>query len=193
MSGPQLGDLLTRWRGDLVRFAERHGGEVLRHESAEDLVQGVHLRALAAADTFTWQGEKPFLAWMHALARAHISDRREHWAAAKRDAGRLLRLTDDPARTSDPRAVASPPEVRRGPATAASHADEVRLALQALSLLSPRDRELVGWESEGVAIDDQAARLGVTYEAAQRARLRAIERFRKTFAVLARAGDPRPS
>ena len=183
-SAPRLEALLERWRADLVRFAQRHGGSALRFESAEDLVQGIHVRAIAAADTFEYRGERPFLAWLHTLARAHIADRSDHWAAAKRDAGSLLRLTDDPGRTADPRAVAAPAARRPGPATAAAESDDIRHALDALALLSARDRELVRWESEGVSIDEQAARLGLSYEAAQRARLRALERFRKTFRAL---------
>jgi len=179
-----LARLLEKHREDLVRFAQRHGGAALRYESAEDLVQGIHVRALAAAHDFEYRSEKEFLGWLHAVARAHIADRRDHWTALKRSPGSLLRLTAGGGDTADPRAVEAPAARQRGPATAASEAEQVALALQALSLLSPRDRDLVRWESEGVTIDDCAQRLGITYEAAQRAHHRALERFRKTFRAL---------
>jgi len=181
--------LLERHRDDLVRFAERHGGLALRHESGEDLVQGILLRALAAAGGLEIRSEKEFLGWLYAVARAHLADRRDHWTAQKRGPANLLRLTADGAGTSDPRAVAAPAAQQKGPSTAASEAEQVALALRALSLLSPRDRDLVRWESEGATIDECAQRLGVSYDAAQRAHHRAVQRFRKTFQALAGGGE----
>jgi hypothetical protein len=60
----------------------------------------------------------------------------------------------------------------------------IALAVRALDLLLPRDRDLVRWSADGVPLDEQAERLGVAYEAAGKARQRAIERFRKTFALV---------
>lgn len=188
MNRTTLAAMLETHRTDLVRFAERHGGPALRHESAEDLVQGIHLRALSAAGDFEYRSEKEFLGWLHAVARAHIADRRDHWKALKRSPGGLLRLTSDGSETADPRAVPAPAARQKGPATSASESEQVDIALRALSLLSARDRDLVRWQSEGISLDEQATRLGITYEAAQRAHLRALERFRKTFRALSDGG-----
>ena len=58
------------------------------------------------------------------------------------------------------------------------------LARQALAALGERDQKLVGWLCEDLSIDEIAERLEISYDAAERARLRALERFRKSFAKL---------
>jgi RNA polymerase sigma factor (sigma-70 family) len=182
---PELASLLVAWRADLLAFVERHAGGLLRFETAEDLVQGIHVRALDRGRDFRYEGEKPFLAWMHTLARGYIVDRRAHWGAMKRGTSRLLRLTASPG-TSDPRAAAEPAGTASGASTIASRREQIALAAKALDVLLPRDRDLVRWHADGVAIADQAERLGTTYEAAQRAGHRAVERFRRAYDLLTR-------
>lgn len=187
MSGParDLASLLVAWRGDLAAFVQRHAAGLLRFESADDLVQGIHLRALERGGGFEFRGEKEFLAWMHALARTYLADRRAHWAALKRGPGRLLRLTAGATGTSDPRAVAEPAATGTGASTFASRREQLTIAVKALSVLLPRDRDLVQWHADGVPPAEQAERLGISREAASRASLRAVERFRKAFRLLA--------
>ena len=100
---PELPELLVRFRPDLVRYTERHAGGVLRFETAEDLVQGAHLRALEYASSFDYRGREPFLKWMYEVARSHIASRRAHWAALKRSPARLLRMARTGAR--EPRSM----------------------------------------------------------------------------------------
>lgn len=182
--------LVARHR-DLERFVASNAAGLVRFESAEDLVQGVHARALERGGSFVLRSEKEFLAWLHTLARSYLADRRAHWAALKRGSGRLVRLTGGASRSGDAAAVREPASTNTGPSTFASRREQVALAVRALALLLPRDRDLVKWHTEGVPLDEQAARLGVSYEAAQRAALRAIERFRKAYRVITEPAPPR--
>jgi DNA-directed RNA polymerase specialized sigma24 family protein len=47
-----------------------------------------------------------------------------------------------------------------------------------------RDRELVSWASNGLSTAEIAARLGISQEATEKARARALERLRKAFALV---------
>ena len=60
-----------------------------------------------------------------------------------------------------------------------------------MALLSERDRRLVLWLSEDVAIVEQASRLALSAESTRRASLRALERFRKTFRLIAGETEPK--
>jgi DNA-directed RNA polymerase specialized sigma24 family protein len=64
----------------------------------------------------------------------------------------------------------------------------LKLALEALATLLPKDRDLVRWSSEAVPLEEQAERLGISYDAAKQARLRALERFRKAYELSTRRG-----
>lgn len=188
MTAPQLAALLAVRREDLLAFARRHGGPALRHESPEDLVQGIHVRVLERSADYEHRGEAEGTAWIWTVARNYLHDRRAHWTAMKRRPAALVRITSG-GRTStglgSPNEPASP---SAGPSTFASRREQLEIAVRALALLLPRDRDLVGWHAEGVPLSEQAARLGVSYEAAERAHLRAIDRFRKAHALLVRRG-----
>jgi DNA-directed RNA polymerase specialized sigma24 family protein len=55
-----------------------------------------------------------------------------------------------------------------------------------MGLLLPRDRELVTWASNGLTGPEMATRLGISEEAAEKARARALERLRKAFSLVSR-------
>ena len=177
-----LPGLLVLYRPDVLRFVERQAGSILRFETAEDLVQDIQLRALKYVDEFSFRGRKPFLKWIHEVARNHIRTRHAHWAALKRNPSGLLRFTQ--AAGSDPRAAVEPARTDTGPPTLAGRLEQASLAVRALDLLLDRDRELVRWAIDGVRSREMAERLQMTETAADRARQRAIERFRKAFRLL---------
>jgi DNA-directed RNA polymerase specialized sigma24 family protein len=168
----------------LLAFMRRHARGLLRFESAEDLVQGTHARALAEAERFEFRGDQELGAWLLTLARRHVADRHDHWSALKRGSGRVARLTwsgaDSTAGGGAPPVAAAGP----GPSTFASRRELLVLAARALAVLLPRDRQLVQWASEDVPVAEQAERLGIGYDAAQRAGLRALERFRKAYRLV---------
>lgn len=186
MSANRLAEFLASHADDLAAFVARHGRSLLRYESEEDLAQGVRTCALDRGGDFEYRSEKEALGWLFTVARRYLSDRRSYWAAVKRRPRRLLRLTAFGSTAGGDAAAAEPADTATGPSTSASRREDVAMALRALAILLPRDRDLVTWYSEGVAIDDVAARLAISRDAASRAQLRALERFRKAFAVLAR-------
>ena len=175
---PPLATLLDRHRATLVRYFERKGTGLARFESAEDLAQGVHLHAIDHRARFTYQGDEAFVGWLLALARQHLSRRIEHWTALKRDAGPMLRISFG--------AGVDPVAQQTGPVTRAERSEQLDLAALAMEGLPPRDRELVRLMTRDVPIAATAERLGMSEAAAQRARLRAVERFRKIYRILER-------
>jgi DNA-directed RNA polymerase specialized sigma24 family protein len=184
--GDPLESALVLYRPRLSAFVRKHAGPVLRYEGVDDVVQGVLARALSRRHTYVHTDEERSLGWLLTVARSFIADRRVHWSALKRQSGRLLRITANPDATSDALAVALPALEATGPATFAERREQLLLAVQALSTLLPRDRRLVTWFADGLAIGEQADRLHVSYAAAQRAHVRALARFRKAFELLRR-------
>lgn len=178
----RLEALLDAHGGELLRFVRANGGQLLRRESEEDLVQGITLRALERANSFRDRGEAAFRGWIATVARSYLADRANYWRALRRRPGALLRLTSGGSGGVDPAATVT------GPSTFAARREHLRLAVAALAALPPRDRDLVRWTSEDVPLEKQAERLGITYDAAKQARLRALERFRKAFELAARRG-----
>ncbi len=164
-------------RESLKRFVEREARGLLAHESADDLVQGVHLRALRAAEQYVHRGEREFLGFLATLARRHIADRHEHWSAMRRSAGSILRVTLSPPSQAGA-GGANPAAQSAGPATFAERREQVGLAMKALDQLPERDRKLMEWHAADVPLEEIALRLGIAYDAAKHARQRALEKFR---------------
>jgi DNA-directed RNA polymerase specialized sigma24 family protein len=146
------------------------GAALLRFESVEDLVLGMQQAALQSLEGFAWRGEEGFRAWLGQIARRHLHGRRDHWFAIRRHGGALLRLTGSGG--DAPRATAI------GPRTFAQRREDIELMTKALALLLPRDRDLMLWAAQGVAIDEQARRLGLSVDAARKASERAAARLR---------------
>jgi RNA polymerase sigma factor (sigma-70 family) len=187
LTNVNLADLLVRHRRQLVGWLEREAGPpLLRFETAEDLAQGVHQEALRAAERLEWRGEEAFLAWLFQIARRHLSNRRDHWFALKRNGAGILRLTWSGEGDGARGAAVSLADTSTGPATFAFRREQLVLAARAVALLLPRDRDIVQWTAAGVSLEEQAARLGLSTDATVRARSRAIERLQKTFAIVSR-------
>lgn len=184
MTAPAFRDLLVESRADLVAWVGRHAGRVLRYESADDLVQAIHVRALEHEADFRWRGREPFFAWLHQVARTCLADRHAHWAALRRRPSRLVRLTRAGSTSG---AAEEPRAPGPGPSTVASRREDLVRAVRVLDLLLPRDRDLVTWTAEDVDADEQARRLGISRDAAERARRRALERFRKAYELASRS------
>lgn len=183
MNGDELARRLAEHRPALLAFVRAHAGALLRRESDSDLAQGVELLAVRGAERVEYRGEAEFRGWLFALARQHFANRYRHHLAARRDAGVLLRLTRSGSETAG--GAPEPSSGSAGPATFAARRERLLLAEKALRLLSERDRDLVRWMSEDVSLEDVASRLGLAYDAAKRARQRAIERFKATFELIA--------
>jgi RNA polymerase sigma factor (sigma-70 family) len=186
---------LVALRQELTGFLGRNASAtLLRFETAEDLYQGFASQALARSERFQDRGEGSASAWLHELGRNYLRDRHRHWSALKRGSGNVLRSgLGAPISTAGPRSHGfggEPTAGQAGPASIAARREELVLAAKALALLLPRDRLLVEWSAEEVPVHEMAQRIGLTPDAASKARSRALERLRKTHElVLRRALD----
>ncbi len=186
--GLDFGARLERHGADLLALVRREGGVVLqRFETPEDLVQGIREEALRSAPSLEWRGEEAFRSWLYTIARRHLGARRDYWFACKRRQGALLRLTLTGSHGC-PRERAELAASLPGPSTFANRREQLTLITRAMAMLLARDREIVSWAAEGVAVEAIASRLGITRDAAERARSRALERLRKAFLLLTRPG-----
>lgn len=156
---PRMDELLDRHRAELIRYIERSATSLLRFEAAEDLAQGISIRALSAADTFEYRNDEAFFGWLVALAKQHFAKRRTYWTALRRGGGIALRLSAGDSRSSTASGI-DPVISQTGPSTVASRREQLSLAMRALEVLYPRDREIVQWLSEDVSVEEIASRLG---------------------------------
>lgn len=182
MSAP-LGDRILAQSEALRGYVARRAASLLDYEDLDDLVHAVLARAIDRAPLATFPTDEELRAWLFTVASRMLDDRRDHWRTVKRGAARVARLTRTERPTSG---VPLPASAEPGPATHAERRELLVLCARALEALPPRDRDLVRWRAEGLGLEEQARRLGVGYEAAQRAGLRAFERFRKVVALAAR-------
>lgn len=175
---------LAAQRGELLRFIERRaGGALVRMESPEDLTQDILARALRAAESFEWRDDAGFRAWLFEVARNHLQDRRAYWSALKRAGSAVLRLDGGPESASWSEISDLAASVT-GPSTFAARREQIAVAAKALALLLPRDRALVEGIIAGLSASEHAAQLGLTTQAVESARKRALERLRKTFRLV---------
>jgi RNA polymerase sigma factor (sigma-70 family) len=185
--GDEVERLLAGARAELLAFVRRRAcRSVLRMESAEDLVQDISARILERGLDPRLADERARRAWLLRVADNFLKDRRDHWSALKRGGSRVLRLSlagQDAAEVSSLRELASSVT---GPSTFAVRREQVSIAALALDMLLPRDRELIEGLCQGIALHEQAARLGLSYDAAQRARQRAVGRLQRTFRLALR-------
>lgn len=180
--GGEVERLLGDSRGDLLAFVRRRAGSsLLRVETADDLVQGVYAHVLERGLDATLFDDDQKRAWLLRVADNFVKDRRDYWAALKRSGSLVLRLSLTDSVSPDMRPVGDLAASVTGPSTFAIRREQVAVAAVALDMLMPRDRELILGLCNGVELAEQAASLGMTYDAAQRARTRAIDRFQRTF------------
>jgi RNA polymerase sigma factor (sigma-70 family) len=183
---PAIDELLTRHAGLIGHIVTREAGvALLRFDQADDLVQGARQEVIRAAGSLEWRGEEAFKGWLATIVRRHLAARRDYWFACKRNPGALLRLTfsgDDGGRRERADLAAS----GVGPASFAQRREMLTLITKAVAMLLPRDRELVAMTAQGMSAAEVAGRVGLTVEAADRARQRALERLRKAFVLLSR-------
>lgn len=182
----ELLPLLERTRGTLTAYLEREARGLLARESIDDVVQGVHVRALRQAEQLQIRSDGEFFNWLKIVARQHVLDRQKYWSALRRQGGAMLRITAAPSSTSAGGSGIDPAANVTGPATYAMRREMVELAGKAVKTLLPRDQELVRYSTDGMPIEQIASLLGLSYDAAEQARRRAMERFKKAYELLTR-------
>jgi len=184
MPAPALEDLLEAAEAQLLAMVRKLGSGLLRFEMAEDLAQAVRLRALQAVDSFRYEGETAFRGWLAQLVRRTVADRHDYWTAARRNGGAMVRITQLGPRSTLAGGV-DPAGSSAGPFTFAERRDQLELAARAIDALLPRDQRLVAMLQAGKPIAEMATVLDISHDAAERARLRAIERFQAAYRLLA--------
>lgn len=185
--GVVLSKLLELHREALLRWTNKNARGLLKRESADDVVQGIQLRALKQEAQFTYRGEKEFLAWVFLVAKQHVADRHDYWSALRREAGKMLRVTASDAKASRASIAGINPAAEGiGPGTYASRREMMEIAARALDVMLPRDREIIQLVGQGRSNDEIAEALAVGYDAAEQAKRRALERFKKTVELLIR-------
>ncbi|MFT5476730.1 MAG: RNA polymerase sigma factor (sigma-70 family), partial [Planctomycetota bacterium] len=184
MPDPRLEELLEAAEAQLLAMVRKYGAGLLRYEMAEDLAQAVHLRALQALDGFRFEGEAAFRGWLAQLVRRTVADRHDYWTAARRNGGAMVRVTQLGPRSTLAGGV-DPAGSSAGPFTFAERRDQLELAARAVDALLPRDQKIVAMLQAGRAVAEMATVLEISRDAAERARLRAIERFQAAYRLLA--------
>ncbi|MEM1448504.1 MAG: sigma-70 family RNA polymerase sigma factor [Planctomycetota bacterium] len=184
---PDLEELVLARAGLVEALIRRYAGSLLRLETIDDLAQGSTLRLLESGGGFEWRGDDAFDGWVATIVRNYLNDRRSYWNAARRNAGHLLRVSLAGPETGTTRGV-EPISSRTGPLTFAERRDQIDVAMQALSTLLPRDQEILALERTGASIGEIAESLGLSTDTAGKARLRALERFRRAFELYERGG-----
>ncbi len=180
---PELEELLVQYQAQLAGFVRKQLGVRLRRfETVEDLVQGVICDALRHRERFVYQGGAPFQAWLQRVARHYLINRAAYWAALRRDSRRLIRFVERESHAFDP------PDTATSPSSLAARREQIVLLVRAISKLRPRDREVLELLSAGSDIEDLGNKLGVSYQAAKQARLRAIDRVHKLYKLMFQAG-----
>ena len=88
-----VAQLLTVHLVELQAFVRgRMGGQLLRRESAADVVQSICREVLEKSDRFRFPEEHAFRRWLYAMAERKLGHRYDYYAAARRSAGREATL-----------------------------------------------------------------------------------------------------
>lgn len=183
----ELGGWLAAQRELLAGFVRRRAGKLLlRLETAEDLAQGICAHLLERGALPREADEAAQRAWLCTVSERWLADRRDHWSALKRRGGEVLRIAGGGHDSADLAAVRELAASVTGPSTFAVRREQLALAAFALDMLLPRDRALVEGLCAGLDIAEQATALGLGRDATEKARQRALARFRACFEVARR-------
>jgi RNA polymerase sigma-70 factor (ECF subfamily) len=162
-----LGTLLDRYRGLLRRLASQGMDPALgRRLDASDLVQQTFLEAAESFERFRGAGEAELAAWLRRILEYNLAGAaRDHLFRRKRAAGREASLDESRADGAPWRDRLASPQT--SPSLRAVRLEQAALFFEALGQLPPDQREAVRLRHvEGLPIDEIAARLGRSPEAA---------------------------
>jgi RNA polymerase sigma-70 factor (subfamily 1) len=170
----QLGGLFDIYRGYLLTIArEKLVPELAVKTAPSDIVQDTYLKAMRVWADFRGSTELEFQEWLKQILSTMLDSARERFLdAAKRDLARevpLCHQTNGDSRAFD---LAAPGD---SPSRLARVAENAQLVEQALSELSPGDREVIQLRIfEELPFEEVGARLGCSPKAASRLWSRAI-------------------
>lgn len=138
-----LRELLERHLPELRAFVRLRAGPLVRaRESSSDIVQSVCREVLEKGERFRFASESAFRQWLFTTALRKLVDRREHWLAAKRDAGREQPIGPESGALDEERLVAA---YRRlsSPSGHAVAREEIERLEAAFDRLSEDHREVI--------------------------------------------------
>jgi RNA polymerase sigma-70 factor, ECF subfamily len=162
-----LGTLLDRFRGPLRRLASQGLNPALgRRLDASDLVQQTFLEAAESFERFRGGGEAELAAWLRRILEYNLAGAaRDHLFRQKRAAGREASLDESRADGVAWRDRLAAQQT--SPSLRAVRLEQAARFLEALGQLPADQREAVRLRHvEGLPIDEIAARLGRSPEAA---------------------------
>ncbi len=178
---------LDRTRDQLGKWVEREARGLLKRESVDDVVAGIHARALSQLEGFELRTDAEGFNWLKTIARQHVLDRQKYFAALRRQGGEMLRITSASlGDTPDARPGVQVAGRMTGQVTYAMRREAIDLAAKAIASLLPRDQEIVRRTVDGASVEDVAKEFRMSYDAAEQARRRAMERFKKAYELLSR-------
>ncbi len=180
--------LLERHRSRLRRMiALRMDQRLQGRFDASDVIQDVYQEAWLRLPQYLDQAPAPFFLWLRYLTGQRLVElHRRHVGARKRDAGREVSLDHGALPQSSCAALADQLLGRGpGPSEAAVRAElKVRLE-EALSTLSPLDREVLALRHfEHLSNVEAAQTLGLETSAASKRYLRALRRLKDILASM---------
>lgn len=184
-SPPTLPQLLDRFRDRLPGLVRRYGGDLLRFESVHDLMQEIELHLLKNEQGFVYRGDAQFVGFLSTVAERVIINRRKFWHARRRDVRNVLRITN--GHQSDEFRGVEPAAPFPTPSSIVGQREVYLRILRATGLLLEKDRQMIGWVSEGYTIAETADLLECNYDAAAKARYRAISRLKKAYKLVQKA------
>lgn len=187
--GRELGDLLEKHRGRLLRMVELRMDPALKARiGASDVLQEANIEIASRLDAYLENPRMPFFLWVRFItAQRLLKLRRFHVGAQKRSARREV-SADAPLGPSASAVALVDHMIASGvtPSLAVAEDEYRRQLLQALDGMNPMDREvLVLRHFEELSNLDAARSLGIQPDAASKRYIRALERLA---AVLKRHG-----
>ena len=183
-----LRSLLVSHAAEVTAMVNKRAQALLRFEDLDDVAQGVRAFALESAHSFAYEGQLEFTGWLGTVVRSSVANRLRYWRALKRRAPCLLRITTSDSSVNDAFPAVNPACTGSAPSQFLADSERLDIALKAVRLLLRRDQEIIRGVVEGWQLDDFGKKLDLGYVASQRARLRALDRFRQIYERLEGSG-----